>query len=392
MDDEELTPILSQGSPDYLAQGVLSVEHLSEEDSSGTISPVNVKIVNSSDSKSESEASMSMVSGSLNSMNMFLTYPQCNIDPKIALDLIIKMFSVQYAVVAHELHKDGSPHLHCVVKLKSRKKITFLTLDKITGKRGNYQSARNIDKCLKYCAKNGEWVAYEIDLLKHLKEIEEKKKTKSTVIAEIIESGGTFMDCWKADKGYAFANKRKIDDCIDFFELKKYKKLKLEWEHALQVLALSPLIDTPKGELICSWLYRNIRKPRKFKQKQLMIYGPPNTGKTSLVHFLEKHLKIYHMTDDDYDDNWKNNYYDLAVMDEFRGQKKIIYWNKWLQGGTMPLKVRYRAPNKEGNIPTLICGNFDLETCYHNCDYTRIAPMYERIETVETTEYLEIKE
>ncbi len=392
MDSDELTPILSPGSPDYSAPGVVSDEHSSEEDSSGITTNASVSTVNSSVSKTTSEDSTSMVSGCLRGTSLFLTFPQCSSDPKRTLEEIVSMFDPKFAVVAPELHKDGTPHLHIVIKLKKRRMISFKTLDKITGKRGNYQNARNIDKCLKYVSKDGEWHQYEIDLLDYLKNIKENKSTKATVAMNMVREGKSLDDLIEEMPGFAFTNKRKIEGWIDYFELKKYKKEKLEWTHALQVLALSPLIDTPNGQLICSWLYSNINRPRSFKQKQLMIHGVPNLGKTSLIHFLEKHLKIYYMTHNEYDDNWQNNHYQLAVMDEFRGQKPIVYWNRWLQGGTMTLKVRYRAPNKEGNIPTIILGNFDLQACYSNCDYTRIAPMEERLEIIEITEYLEINQ
>ncbi len=130
MDDEELTLSLSPGSPDYLASGVVSGEHSFEEDSSGTITPVNVKIASSSDAKSESEEEpSSMIAGSLRGKTMFLTFAQCDQDPKETLDKIVSMWNVEYVVVAGELHKDGTPHLHAVVKLKKRETIPFLELD-----------------------------------------------------------------------------------------------------------------------------------------------------------------------------------------------------------------------------------------------------------------------
>ncbi len=285
MDDDALTPILSPGSPDYLAPGVTLDELSSEEDSSGTITPVNVSTVSSSDLKTTSEDSQSMISGSLRGTSLFLTFPQCDLDPKVTLDKIVSMFSPKFAVVAHELHKDGSPHLHMVIKLSKIKMISFTTLDNITGKRGNYQNARNMNACIKYTTKGGNWCEFQIDVRDYLKNVEAHKSTKAQKAMKICQEGGTLDDVIEDMPGFAFTNKRKIEGWIDYYELKKYKKEKLEWDHALQVLALSPLIDTPNGELICSWLYRNIKKPRAFKQKQLMIHGVPNLGKTSLIHF-----------------------------------------------------------------------------------------------------------
>ncbi len=324
---------------------------------------------------------------------MFLTWPQCDIAHKIVLDRMKKLFDPLWCIVAHEDHEDGSPHLHCLCMLKKRTRVSFKALTDVTGKSGDWQLARAYNAVMKYVTKDGDWVAFGIDVDKHLEEVANKRKTsKADQAASIITAGGEFMDVWKEYPGFALMNKRKIDEVVDFMTIEKYKKMKLDWEIAHQVLISSPIYSLTFGRLIVDWLIRNIRQKRSFKQKQLMIFGKPNLGKTSLIMFLETYLKVYHMPHHEYDDGWKDNYYDLVVLDEFKGQRPILFLNMWLQGGPYSLKVRYRNIIKYDNVPTIILGNFDLQECYHNCNYTRLESLETRLDMVEIFEYLEIKE
>lgn len=77
-------------------------------------------------------------------------------------DQIIKLFGdkYDYSVVAEEKHKDGTPHIHAVFHLKEQMKISFKFLDQITGKRGNYQAARDIGKAMLYIIKEDSIIDY----------------------------------------------------------------------------------------------------------------------------------------------------------------------------------------------------------------------------------------
>ncbi len=324
---------------------------------------------------------------------MFITWPQCDKKHEDILARMKVLFDPLWCIVAHEFHEDGSDHLHCLCMLKKRAQVSFVALNDVTGKSGDYQLARAPNQVMKYVTKDGDYSSMGIDVEKHLEEVRNKVKTsKADKAAGIISAGGEFIDIWKEYPGFALMNKRRIDEVVDFMTIEKYKKMKLDWEAGLQVLISSPIYDLTFGRLIVDWLHRNIRQKRNFKQKQLMIFGKPNLGKTSLIMFLETYLKVYHMAHHEYDDGWKDNYYDLVVLDEFKGQKKILYLNMWLQGGPYSLKVRYRNIIKYDNVPTIILGNFDLQACYQNCDYTRLESLETRLEIVEIFEYLEIKE
>ncbi len=81
--------------------------------------------------------------------NLFLTYPQCSVDPSVVLERL-KTWSthstpVEWAIVAQEHHKDGSLHLHCCVHLKKKKNFHGAAcFDFLTQKHGNYRGCRNL--------------------------------------------------------------------------------------------------------------------------------------------------------------------------------------------------------------------------------------------------------
>lgn len=120
--------------------------------------------------------------------------------------------------------------------------------------------------------------------------------------------------------------------------------------------------------------------PRSFKQPQLWLYGPTNIGKSTLINNLEKYFRIYHIPTEDWYCEYKDNDYDIAVLDEYCGSKTIGFLNKWLEGGTFPLRQRNKASyNKKQNIPTIICSNLSPSELYQKCAAVQIDALVARL-------------
>ena len=105
----------------------------------------------------------------LQSKKLFLTYPQCNIDKEIALDLlkgILTPFDPSYIVVSSELHEDGHPHLHALAVLNKKydsRQPTCLDLtcpatDVVS--HGNYQGARDAKSVHQYVTKDDNFIEH----------------------------------------------------------------------------------------------------------------------------------------------------------------------------------------------------------------------------------------
>jgi len=133
----------------------------------------------------------------LNARNLWLTWPQCNTSKEEALEALVKEFPDNKGiVVAHELHEDGSPHLHAVVRLYDKTNYRSAhCLDHITGKHGNYQAQHAPYGNLKYCLKDGDYAhtnnwdpALELERLKNTSE----GKLHHTAL--MIKEGKTIKD------------------------------------------------------------------------------------------------------------------------------------------------------------------------------------------------------
>jgi len=127
-------------------------------------------------------------------------------------------------------------------------------------------------------------------------------------------------------------------------------------------------------------------RQRAIREKQLWLIAPFGSGKTTLVTALSKHLRIYHMPNEDFYCTWDDEKFDICIIDEFHGNKPIGFLNSWLDGSHLQLKVKGgQTYLKKFNIPTIIISNFDPNTCYHkalqeNAQIT--GPLKDRVEVL----------
>jgi len=168
----------------------------------------------------------------INSLHLYLTYPHCSVSKETVLLNIGARLKPKYAIVSRELHKDGTPHLHAVIVMKKRQRIRAEVLDALTGKHGNYQSARNLHKVISYVVKDNEFVAFGINVASYLAKRARHKSTKrklcDTVAAKIRE-GSSLEDIDDLLPGYFMMNKRKIQDYATWVSLKRQRESKLKW-------------------------------------------------------------------------------------------------------------------------------------------------------------------
>lgn len=284
----------------------------------------------------------------------FLTYPQCDTTKEAVLSAITSttwQHPIQWAVVAHEKHKDGTPHLHCVILWEKRVNYHDATalLDGLAGKHGNYQAARSPVKTLRYVTKDNEFVTYG-----DLPDLSKTPKI-TDIFAKTLMDGGTFQDCYDIDAGAALGMKRKLDDFATYCQSKRVCDNLIPWVPPF------PNYEDLNVQLIAEWLARNIKQSRKPRQQQLFIWGTPGVGKSRLISQLCHSLRVYHIPRaEDFYDSWENNYYDVAVFDEFKGQKTIQWLNSWLDGYVTPLRKKGSQCLKTQNIPTIIVSNYPL--------------------------------
>lgn len=87
----------------------------------------------------------------------YLTYPKCSVTPQACLELLREKHTIVEYVISHELHQDGTDHLHAFLKLE--KKVTFnKSLFDLPEHHGNYQVAKSFKCVIKYITKDGDYI------------------------------------------------------------------------------------------------------------------------------------------------------------------------------------------------------------------------------------------
>lgn len=328
----------------------------------------------------------------LNAMNLFLTYPQCNLTKEYALEYLKTQHQPQWIVVSHENHEptdddpNGGHHLHVAMKLPSKKQTYDPHYYDIHDFHGNYQSARDMVKVLTYVIKHGDFCQDGINAEEWLLARKRKKSSKLTIVADMIKNGSSLTDVDNKYPEVVLQHMKAVRSYIAFQFINKANENKQEWK-PLQYGVGTPLDHSA----LINWLNKNLFNKRKFKQKQLWLWSKEsNLGKTSLWFlFLQNFCKIYLIPYEDFYDLWQNETYDLAIIDEYSGEKKISWLNIFLEGSAMPLKIKNGQTIKMGNIPTIIIANDPPTGVYSNAQPHRVANLEARLEVIELTSYFD---
>lgn len=102
----------------------------------------------------------------LQAKKLFLTYPQCQCTKQLAMSKVMAKFgtNLEYAVISREDHHQADEegclgaHLHMIIVLKEKfrsRQANCLDCLVDPPQHGNYQSARNAGKVMKYVVKEG---------------------------------------------------------------------------------------------------------------------------------------------------------------------------------------------------------------------------------------------
>lgn len=324
----------------------------------------------------------------LQAKQLFLTFPQCLTEKEVVLTRIRRYFKEDliFAVVAQEEHKNNAgKHLHAVIKLKT--KFTSRDphcLDILAGKHGDYASCRNISKAIIYITKEATYCSFGLNVDRFIQQVQQKKASGFAVAADKVVRGCGLKELNEIMPGFVLQHKRKLQDYISWIRLEQLKKPKLQWER------ISFMELRGEDREIALWLNKNIKQKRRFKQKQLYIYGLKNTGKSTLLLNLRKRLRCYEIPlNEDFYDFYADDE-DLAYIDEFKGQKTIQWMNMWLQGLWMTLRQKGAQVIRSRNVPTIICSNYSPREVYHNVSDEKLETFLERLEVINVTRFIEI--
>lgn len=199
----------------------------------------------------------------LRSKKLFLTYPQCTVDPSEALRQLSAAVSATGHVIAREKHADGNSHLHVYLEADNPMEVNSsdaLDLTDSTGTKyhGNYQSVRSRSAVLKYVTKDGEFIT-NLDLAPS--SISPWKRARDAATNDGLSAAIAILEeDPKASRDLCINGDRILKNLASL----QSKKLKITYD-------LSTF----------GWT-----EPWDGKTHTLLIYGGTNLGKTSLAKAL----------------------------------------------------------------------------------------------------------
>jgi len=175
--------------------------------------------------------------------------------------------------------------------------------------------------------------------------------------------GTSFEELCEISPGQCMLHKRAI---MDFRAFWNHKRKTSNLPAFFGVRPNNPFRATAE---VVSWINENFLElktvPRKFKQPQLYIHGPPNSGKSSLWMKLSERFRCYPAGQEDWFQDWSDDDYDFAVFDEFTNKHRPLQaLNQFMDGSNSRLKQKGGSVIKMKNVPVIICSNFSPEDCY----------------------------
>lgn len=206
---------------------------------------------------------------------LFLTYPQCNVAPDRALEVLNGLFRhpIDEYIIAQEKHADGNLHLHCYLKLTKKCDVRNANGLDIDGFHGNYMSCKSPAAVKKYCRKENNY------------------------ITNIPDKAYTPYDKAIEAENRITAEKILMKECADVY-IKNFNNVQNFLEN-LEERTKSTLPEfkvyppdsfvTNIDDVICQWI---LQIGADLDRCKLLIVGsPPSFGKTSFFRNLdpEKH-------------------------------------------------------------------------------------------------------
>jgi len=244
----------------------------------------------------ESSSGKKTKSFRLNSQTLFLTYPKCKLQPEEALERLEKIVKLEVYLIAQEQHMDGTMHLHAYLRLDHKMNIKDERKFDLKKDGENYhpniQSARSPKAVIKYVCKDGKYVTNmsqatideairnNVKVGDLYKEAMEKAKESFEEGMKVLEHSKTYRDL--AVHGEAIERNmraRKKQKTEPKYTLEQFK-VNFEWE----------------------------------RTRTLVLWGPTNTGKTSLAKaLLPNALFVRHI---DALKEYKSGHYTGIVFDD----------------------------------------------------------------------------
>lgn len=243
--------------------------------------------------------------------------------------------------VARELHRDGSDHYHAIISLPDHIDIRDPTYFDLEGHHGNYQGVRNYTNVLNYVRKAGEFLESG--------QTPYASKSQDSDILSAEDPIGALTDAIQSSS----------------IRLRGYKRLREDLLTALSDITHRrrfPYIERRFNSCTIGQCLTFTFSSR-FKSPKLYIWGPPNTGKTSLLDQYNP-AYLYHAPDNNDWTGLNCNYHKMIIFDEFHGQHPLSTLLKMMQGSHTRINTKGGSYDYNVNMPIIFLSNVAPTSCY----------------------------
>lgn len=304
----------------------------------------------------------------------WLTFAQCETPKELVVAKLTELFpqELEGYVVAEEEHENGAPHLHVYLAFKTARLITdqhYFDTIVTPMKHGNYQVARSPQAVIQYCAKEGVYVAQNVDIRTKSRKRKERTLSQAYFQDVVVEN----LSKEEADFRYGpyrLLHGRSLDAEVAYQLRLRAKRFRATCVQRRVKAEAGDALST--NEDIATWLNDNIRTelPRDLRQAQLWIVTPPGAGKTTfkdiVLPWLYPGLSVYLLPNDgEWFDDYEDGCYDLIIADEYRRDYTVRQLNRLADGSVIMLRRRGQPPVlKRDNLPMIVLSNFTIDEAY----------------------------
>ena len=272
-----------------------------------------------------------------------ITYPKCTLTKDQVLEALKASHDLEEYTVAHELHEDGTPHIHACVILSRSPNTTNMRHFDIAEFHPNIKVLKtkaDFERATRYCQKDGDFVT----------NIEKRLGKRAQLFKALLDHEAGLTPKFVRDNPEIMG--------LNFEGLRKW------------ISFVNPLQCVPKARFL----------PKK---RHIWVHGPTNSGKS---YFLTAYQSLF---------NWPqelplNNDYvginpdtDFLYRDEFRGHLSIQEINRICDGRT---KLNTKGGTTIIAYPLLfIVSNYSIEECYRNCPQNILDTVHARFNQYDFT-------
>ena len=286
---------------------------------------------------------------------------------------------IKYYSIAIESHADGTPHLDLLLVFQKRIALQPTELDFLCNKHGNLTRYRTLNQAILEYGSKEDTPLTNLENVQYILNEQDIKKEPIAFLMKQVDKDPFRFDF--------------IQYCLDnnhFTTIQRWSYVKNKIKDYQQGLCnkllkskpgirkiddelIRSTLTTSELELFHSWSgYQTIvdkindigifKSNRPFKSKQLLLVGPPDTGKTSLINKLQPHIPIYPMGVSNWFPRYASNTYRAIAWNQFRlNLMPYPQLLQFLEGTYMDLPYKGGSTLKWDNPIVIMTSNISLK-------------------------------